>query len=286
MQFSLARMAARKRKSRRPVVLSPILTTKAQADSLAAIYRMMLKPWSRAHELLADQYGRELARLGDGLTTDSAEDLGATTDSIAQAINRLVLELTPQLKRWALRVEEWHRGKWVRAVLAGVEVDLDLIIGAADVRETIDAFLVRNTSLIRDINQQARGKVADAVLRGYQQRKPIAEVTKEIREATGFARARARRVAGDQTVKLASALDRERQRQAGLDTWKWKHSGKLHFRQAHKERDGNLYADEPASQGPLSNGVIVRAPPEDEPGELPFCGCVRQACLIFEGVEL
>lgn len=265
-------MAARKGHKKPITVFAPILTTKAQADSLAAIYRTMLEPWARAHELLADQYSRELAQLSDAsgqLITDSAADLNATTDAIAAAINRLVLELTPSLRRWALRVEEWHRGKWVRAVLAGVEVDLDLIIGAADVRETLEAFLVRNTSLVRDINEQARGRIADAVLRGFQRRSPIAEVAKEIREAGALAGKRARRVAADQTVKLSSALDRERQRQAGLDHWKWRHSHKLHPRPEHVARDGKVYTDETA--------------PEDEPGELPFCGCVRQGVLVFEG---
>lgn len=275
MRFSLAAMALRKRKSRRPVTFAAIIPTKAQKDSLAAIYRTMLEPWSRAAEIITDQYGRELAQLSDStgqLITDSAADLGATADAVAAAINRLVLELTPELRRWALRQEEWHRGKWVRAVLAGVEVNLDLIIGPSDMRETIDAFLVRNTSLIRDINEQARGRIADAILRGFQQRSPIAEVAKEIREAAGMARARARRVAADQTVKLSSALDRERQRQAGLDHWKWRHSGKLHPRPEHVARDGKLYTDQTA--------------PEDEPGELPFCGCVRQGVLVFEGEVL
>jgi SPP1 gp7 family putative phage head morphogenesis protein len=269
MRFSLAAMAARKRKSRRPVTFAPILTTKAQADSLAAIYARMIEPWSRAHLILAEVYERELGRV---LQTDSAEDLGATNDAIAQAINRLVLELTPELRRWALRVESWHRGKWVRAILSGVEVGLESVLGPEDMRETIDAFLVRNTSLIRDVNEQARGKIADAVLRGLQQRSPISEITKEIREASGFARKRARRIAGDQTVKLASALDRERQRQAGLDHWKWRHSHKLHPRAEHVARDGKIYTDKTA--------------PEDEPGELPFCGCVRQGVLVFEGAVL
>lgn len=275
MNFDLATMASRKRRSRRPVTFRPILTTAAQAADLTAIYARMLEPWSRADEILGDQYGNELALRydsGEKLITDSPSDLGATTDAIAAAVNRLVLELTPAQRRWALRVESWHRGKWIRAVLAGVEIDLETLLGPEDARETIDALLVRNTSLVRDINEQARGKIADAVLRGYQQRTPITEVTKEVREATAFARARARRVAADQTVKLASALDRERQRQAGLNHWKWRHSHKLNYRPEHLARDGKLYTDKTA--------------PEDEPGELPFCGCVRQAVLVFEGEVL
>jgi uncharacterized protein with gpF-like domain len=240
----------------------------------------MLEPWSRAVDILGPLYQAELDRV---LQHDSAEDLGSTTDAIAQAINRLILELTPDLRRWALRTEQWHRGKWVRAVLAGIEVDLDLIIGPNDMRETIDAWLVRNTSLVRDVNEQARGKIADAVLRGHQQRSPISEVMKEVRAATGFATKRARRVAADLTVKLASALDAERQRQAGMDVWKWNHSDKLHPRPEHVARDGKLYADEPEHRGKLGNGQEVLVPPPDRPGELPFCGCVRQAVLVFEG---
>jgi SPP1 gp7 family putative phage head morphogenesis protein len=273
-------MAARKRKSRKSVTFSPILTTKAQTDDLAAIYLRMLEPWNHAAEVLGEQYGRELERI---LQHDSPSDLGAITDAIAAAINRLVLELTPSLRRWALRTEEWHRSKWVRAVLSGVGIDLETLLGPEDEIETIDAFLARNTSLIRDINEQARGKVADAVLRGFQQRSPISDVTKEIREATGFARKRARRVAADQTVKLASALDAERQRQAGLDVWAWRHGGKIHFRPEHKARDGNLYSENSEQQGTKPSGKLIREPPTESPGELPFCSCVRQAVLVFEG---
>lgn len=283
MNFDLAAMTARKRKSRRPIVLAPILTTKAQADSLYAIFRRMLEPWSRAPEILGPLYERELARV---LQHDSPDDLGATNDAIAQAINRLILELTPDLRRWAIRTEQWHRGKWIRAVLAGAQVDLETLIGPEDVRETVDAWLVRNTSLIRDVNEQARGKIADAVLRGYQQRQPVSEVMKEVRAATGFATKRARRIASHQTVSLASQLDAERQRQAGLDVWKWRHSGKLHPRPEHVARDGNLYSETKASQGKLNGGQMVLPVPQDEPGELPNCGCVRQAVLVFEGEVL
>ena len=81
-------------------------------------------------------------------------------------------------------------------------------------------------------------------------------------------RARSIRIAGDQTVKLASELTRERRRQAGLTMWKWRHSGKVHFRPEHKERDGQIYTDETA--------------PKDLPGVLPYCGCVEQAVLEFK----
>lgn len=287
MTFDLAAMAARKRSSRRPVVFRPIVTTRAQADDLYRIYARMLEPWSRAAEIIGPLYQAELERV---LQHDSPEDLGTTNDSIAQAINRLILELTPDLRRWALRVEKWHRGKWVRAVLSGVEVALDTLIGPEDVRETIDAWLVRNTSLIRDVNEQARSKIADAVLRGYQQRSPVSDVMKEVRAATGFATKRARRIAADQTVKLSSALDDERRRQAGLDFGKYHHSGKKHPREEHRARNGKIYELDTGREVTFVNGRKVYGPDtieaDDRPGIPPFCGCVFAGVLVFEGEVL
>ena len=265
MKFDLHVMARRLKPRRRNVTLAVIQSTKAQADDLASIFMRMLRPLATAPARVMAMYERELNR---ALQLDTAEDLGSEVDEIAEAIDRLVLELTPDLRAWAFRQERWHRNKWARAILAGLEVNVETIIGATDVQETIREFLVRNTSLIRDVNSQARGRIADAVLRGIQQRTPVAEVAKEVREATGFARTRARRIAADQSVKLSSALDRQRQRQAGIDHWKWRHSHKQNFRPEHLKRDGKIYTD--------------RTAPEDEPGELPFCGCLRQAVLIFE----
>jgi SPP1 gp7 family putative phage head morphogenesis protein len=296
VKFTLTTMAARKRKSRRPIIFAPILTTKAQAADLARIYLRMIEPWSRAVEIIGELYARELARVQrrydsiGKLITDSPEDLGATNDAIAQAINRLILELSPQLRDWAVRTERWHRNKWVRAVLAGTQVDLETLIGPEDERETVDAWLVRNTSLVRDVNEQARGKIADAVLRGFQQRSPVSDVTKEIREATGFARKRARRVAADQTVKLASALDRERQKQAGMEIFRYHHSGKAHPRPWHKDRNGKLYELDSGREVEFVNGEKRYGPdtiePDDRPGVPPFCGCATAAVLVFDGEVL
>lgn len=275
MRFDLKRMALRKKRRTRDVTLRPIIPTKAQANDLAAVLLRMLRPWTASVDRILVAYDRELARV---LQHDSPEELGGMPDEVATEVNRLILELTPDLRRWALRREKWHRGKWVRAILAGLEVDAEMLIGPTDMEETIRAFLVRNTSLIRDVNQQTRGKIADAVLRGIQQRTPTAKVAKEVREATGFARARARRIAADQSVKLSSALDRERQRQAGIDEVKWRHSGKVHARPHHEARDGKLYELDTGRQ--VDGADVIE--PGDRPGEPPFCACLFQAHISFD----
>jgi SPP1 gp7 family putative phage head morphogenesis protein len=261
--FDLTAMARRQTNRRGALVtLRPIFPTKAQAESLALIYVKAVRLIEQRRDRLVSIYAKTL---GQSLQHDSINDIDVDINEMDAALRRLVLELTPSLRRWAFSEERWHRGKWQRNVLDAVSVTLETMLGPEDVREQIEAFVARNVALVRNVSDEARGRIADSVFRGFQRRAPAVEVAKEIREATGMARKRAIRIAGDQTVKLASALDGERIRQAGLDEWKWRHSGKVHFRPEHKERDGNVYSDETA--------------PDDLPGQLPYCGCVRQAVL-------
>jgi hypothetical protein len=285
MKYNLAAMSRRAGNRRKAITFAPISITKAQQSSLAKINRAILAPWLGARERITEAYARELARV---LATDSIDDLAGLFADLAAQVERLVLELTPAMRDWAFRVEQVHRGKWARTVLAGADVEVGYLIGPNDAQESIGQFLARNTALVKDTATQAQGRISDAVFRGLQARKPAREVGREIADALGMARRRADRIAADQAVKLSAALDAQRQREAGLTVWRWNHSGKLHPREWHRDRDGNLYADDKADQGKLANGDVVAEPPEpdDQPGVPPFCGCVRQGVLVFEGAVL
>lgn len=287
MRYDLAAMAKRAGVRKREVVFAPILTTKAQATDLAAVYHRMLAPWYGARGKVEDAYDRELARV---LQTDSIDDLTALFDELAEQVNRLVLELTPDLRDWAFRLERWHARKWAGTLLSGANVDVSYLLGPQDVQEPVSAFLGRNVALVKDISAQAQGRISDAVFRGLQARTPAREVGKEIAGALGMARKRANRVAADQAVKLASAFDRERQREAGLDVIRWKHSGKRHPRVNHLARNGKLYERDSGREVEFKGGKKTfgdeTIPSGDHVGMAPFCGCVAQGVLIFEGEVL
>lgn len=283
MKYDLAMMAKRQGLKRRETPFAPIIMTSAYSDALAAISRSILAPWLNAKSQISEIYARELSRR---LQQDSIDDLTSLFASLGGQVDRLILDLTPAMQNWAIQVEGWHRGKWSRSVLAGTDVDISTMIGPTDSIETIEAFMARQTALIRRVSDDTRAKIADLVYRGLQQRLASNVVGREIARITGLSRKRANRIAADQSVKLASALDAQRQREAGLTVWKWRHSGKLHYRPEHKARDGNLYADLPADRGTTSSGEIISAPPEpdDLPGIPPYCGCVRQGMLLLETV--
>jgi SPP1 gp7 family putative phage head morphogenesis protein len=147
-------------------------------------------------------------------------------------------------------------------------VDLQTLIGPADVQETLDALIGRNVALVKDVSAQARGRISDSVFRGLTERRPAREVAKEIREAVAMSRRRSLNIASDQLTKVSSALDGERMRQAGIEKWKWMHSGKLHPRAEHKARNGKVYT--------------FADPPPDMPGEKPFCGCRKLAVVELD----
>lgn len=266
-RFDLASMTRRAKPNlRRPsIVLPDIAPPSTLATNLhRAAYRPVIDVWTATIPAIVSQYERTLAQM----VTDSPADVKAEIDGAAEQISRILLLLTPEVRRWALNVEQWHRGKWRGAVLSATGVDLQTMIGAEDVRGSLDTAIAWNTGLIRDVSDQTRQRIGNAVFDGLRNRTPARDVAKSIREAVGMGRDRSRRVASDQLNKLTSALADERRREAGIDTWRWRHSGKLHPRANHKARDGNEYTDATA--------------PEDLPGQLPYCGCRSVAVLKFD----
>ena len=265
MSFDLAAMMSRVRRPRRKAI--PIRDIRPVAvlatDLYRAVYLPVIQAWEQARDRLLAEYARTLA----GMTQDSPADVEGQLGTIERELDRLLLILTPRLRDWALRVERWHRGKWRGAVLSATGVDLQTMIGPESVAETLEALIARNVGLVESISGEARGRIADSVFRGLTERRAARDVAREITDAIGMARARALRVAADQLSKAASALDGERMREAGIDEWTWRHSGKLHFRPEHKARDGKVYS--------------FAKPPPDMPGEKPYCGCRKQALIRF-----
>lgn len=270
MGYDLAAMA-RQAGNRRNITLRPIQPTQANATELARIIAPAWRIWSENSARIMAGY--DPVPIGDGMTLDTADQIGAAiNDAAREFLAALTVQITPALRQWAVRVERWHRTKWAAAIQAGTGLDLSTMMTATGIVETLDAFVQRNVALVQNVSDQAQGRISDAVLRGYQQRLPAREVAKEISNAVGLGRARAVRIASDQNAKLAAALDMERQAEAGLEQYRWRHSQKAHPRQEHVARDGKLF--------PLGT------PQGDTPGQLPYCGCRAQAYLrIMDEIE-
>jgi SPP1 gp7 family putative phage head morphogenesis protein len=259
MIIPLKGMVRARQPKRKIVIVRPIHPTQVMADDLYfGAYLPIVEEWTRALSSVKSAYERSLPALG---TRDAVPDIENAIERATEQITRLILGLSPNLRRWTLRTERWHRGKWRSGVMAATNIDIDMMMSLGDVTETVDAFLARNVALMRDISAQAQARISDIVFRGFQEVRPIREVARELDDAIGMSRARAIRVASDQTSKLSAALDQARQEQVGGRKFKWHHSRKKHPRREHIERDGNIYA--------WNDEAIV----DDKPGMAPFCGC-------------
>jgi uncharacterized protein with gpF-like domain len=280
MRYDLAAIARRAKNQRRSSI--PLRDIRPPSTFAGDLYRSAYAPvianWNAAIPAIMAEYERTIAES----TTDSPADIEGKIDEAERSFQLLAITITPRIERWALRVEAWFRGKWRGSVLSATSVDIGQLIGAVDVRKTLESTIAWNVSLVKDVGAEAQRRISAAVYDGLRSNKPAREVAKALREAVDLGRARSVRVASDQLAKVASALADERRREAGLYVWQWLHSGKRHPREDHKARDGKLYSDEAKAVGQVLNGQTLLAPPDDRPGQLPYCGCRSQAILVFE----
>ena len=256
---ALARAAGQ----RRPITLRPIFTTRQQERALAAMYLRIVQLWAEgATQRILPAYERSLAQYTGDSPADLQVEIGAVENGVIQAI---LQGFAATYSDWFSDLVLWHINKLGSQLTYVDNITLRTTLGPA--RETFEDYLARNVALVRNVSDQTRARISDIVFRGLQARTPSRDIGREIAEATGLGRKRANRIAADQTVKAAGALDRLRQEQLGLDKFVWKHSGKRHFRPDHKARDGKVF--EWGSQ-------VGR---EDPPGFQPFCGCHARAYL-------
>ena len=279
MRYSLSDLYRRTKNPRRSII--PLRPISAPSTRAADLYRSSYLPtvqlWQNALERILAEYERSLAQV----TTDSAESLSTVIGQVEQDSNDLTATVRIRLTRWAERLEQWHRGRWRKSIQAATGLDLGMMIGPSDMRETIATVIERNVSLVSSVSNQTRERISDAVFRGLTAKRPVGQVAKEIREAVAMSRRRARNIAADQLSTMNAALNSERRREAGIGAWEWIHSEKARPRPEHVARNGLLYSEVASQQGTTYEGKTVRKPPESKPGQEPYCGCIERAVLLL-----
>lgn len=276
MRFDLAALARAAGQKRKTIALTVITPTAVLEQQLAAAYMEVVRAWAVAARddiLPAYRAGIATAKHHAVLTGDVvvADDVGGSEVEGANAdaqVSRLLLTLTPKLRRWVVRAESWHRARWASSVQP-TGVNLSTIIGPADAQITMDAAVQANVALVRSVSDEARARIQGAVFRGFTRRASAYDIAKEISDGLAISRRRALRIAANETKKLSALLSEERQRQAGITDYKWRHSMKLHPRIEHVERDGKIFS--------WSN-----SPADGPPGTLINCSCVAQAWLVLQ----
>lgn len=285
MAYDLASLVRRARNPRRKqIVIRDIRPPQMLAGNLyRRTYARVCSAWEAAIPRIMAEYERSLPvrdHIPDAgkRITDSADDIAELLRVLGDELTRLILDLVPDLRDWALRIDRWHRDQWRGAVLSATGVDIETILYASGAPTSVSETIAWNTSLIKDVSAQAQQRISSAVFAGLSARKPAREVAAEIRDAVAISRRRSMLIASDQLSKLASGLDTERMHDAGIIRFKYRHSGKVHARKWHRQRDGHLFGLETPQEVDGSDRIAA----DDMPGIPPWCGCRKQAVLVFD----
>lgn len=272
MKYNLAAMMRHPgapNRRRRLITIRPIQPTQALASNLyTSAYKRIITGLDQTVARILAAYPRAIGDVS--LITDAmSDDLQSPIDDLGDWLLRLIVDLAPELKDWAVGVERWHRGQWRGAVLAATGIDLQTILLGSGTPTSVQEAIDWNTSLIRSVSEEARSRIGNLVFAAVRARQPVTDLASDLRDAVALSKTRSLRIASDQTKKLAAALDQERQTDAGIDSYIWRHSAKLHPRRFHVARNGKVYRwDDPPDDGP--------------PGTLPYCGCRAQAYVELD----
>ena len=275
MKIPLAHIASEKTKRKRIVFGATPDPRKMDEVRLYRIYMRVVNMWrDAAKPRIMAEYQRTIDMRA---LFDSAESVDDAIAQEANLVSRLFITLELAIRDWAVEIEQWQRGKWRGATLSATGVDIGVMLQAQDVQQTLESVIRTNVALIKDVSAQQQREFVRIIHNGLSQRLPARDVAKQLQGVYAIGRKRAILIASDQLQKAATALDRERQFQAGGGReFVWQHSGKTHFRPWHKARNGLTfkYAGKPGEEGYV--------PPDDLPGIPIRCGCKARFVLDLE----
>lgn len=273
-EISIQRKLGIGRRRRRRKFPKPGSTAGIERDYARRILRIVDQVWGLTKDLRDAMPG--LLRKARGVREDAGE---------SDALKRLLEELRAEMQgvisqeeiealalEFAERTETYQRiqmGRQVQAVLGA-----DVFISNRTLFARLEGFAQENAELIKDIGEELTRKVAKSTTRAIQSGTLHPDLAKELENAYGFARNRAKLVARDQVGKLYSALNRDRYRDLGTEKYIWRTSNDERVRDSHQGFNGETYSWHKGS-------------PEGHPGEPILCRCYAEPIFdpILEEVD-
>jgi len=175
--------------------------------------------------------------------------------------------------RQANEVSKFHRqaitSQLTRAAGVGFWVRRDL--DRANVKKVTDAWIGENIALIESIPGKYLEDATDMLHKNIGSGMRVEELAKKLDDYR-VAESRANLIARDQTLKLYSSLNRERQKSIGLDTYIWRGTLDEKERPMHRDLEGQVIT---WGEPPVTN----EDGDENDPGEDFQCRCTAEPNL-------
>lgn len=205
-----------------------------------------------------------------------------------ESTGRALEQLAPRAAAtWASAANAANKEQVEAMVAHSLGVEWATIMATPAITSTVEAAIAANVSLIRTIGENHWGRVIEAVTANYQG-KTFAEgsLTNRLAKIGSISKRQAKRIARDQTSKLASSLNAIRQQDAGIHRYTWRNVQD----QRVVGNPGGLYPEGNAEHGNHweREGQEFRwdQPPEDgHPGQPIQCRCTAEPIIDLEELD-
>lgn len=224
--------------------------TRALVDSVNTYVVPQLK--SLEPEYVNDQYATELTNIFNDLRKRFAD----INEQAKIASDRFVMESNSANKQ-----------RFYKALDRVIGIDLASVIQNEDLQDILIATTRENVALIRSIPEEYFKQIETMVFTGTTQGSKAGPMIKQIQKIGRTTKNRAKVIARDQSSKLNSALNQQRQQNLGVEEYIWRTSKDERVRPTHKSKNGKVFRwDKP----PKGTG---------HPGQDIQCRCVAQAII-------
>lgn len=164
-------------------------------------------------------------------------------------------------------VNNSNRQRFYKAMNKVIGVNLNSIVQNEGLGDTLIASTEANVALIKTIPTEHLKKIQTAVYTGTIQGSTSKSLLQTIAEISKGTMARPKLIARDQTAKINSAFNQQRQQNFGVTEYTWRTAEDGNVRETHKENNGKVFRwDKP----PKETG---------HPGNDIQCRCIAQAII-------
>lgn len=189
-------------------------------------------------------------------------------------------------------VDGYQSKRFNRMIKRSAGVDISGVLRNPRISNALEKSVVSNVKLIKSIPEKYFSKIEELVFENITKGRTTGSLLSDIRGLNNSTKKRAKIIARDQTSKLLSNLNQERQQAVGIIGYQWRNSKDRRVRGNpnglypdskfdHWDREGKYFLWEktvPAPKAP--NGKAYNQPPADgHPGEPIQCRCIADPVI-------
>jgi SPP1 gp7 family putative phage head morphogenesis protein len=193
--------------------------------------------------------------------------------------------------RHAMGVNVMQSKRFNNLISRGMGIDLPTTL-TPKIATALESSVVKNVSLIKSIPEQHFSKIEQLIHENVTKGRTGGSLIADIKKLNGSTKKKAKLIARDQTAKLVSNLNKERQQQAGVVGYQWRNSqdGRVRGNPSglypkskfdHWKREGQYFLWENTKNPPMDpNGKPFRQPPADgHAGDAILCRCTADPVI-------